>query len=111
MLFVKGKDGNILVFFKSWLELGAYCLTPDIAVKARHVGGSSHQIPIEIGSTQGKALETVEALKSYGLIDIQQDDFSLKVTFTFLKFKFEVDNFFWDNKFCSLYIFLHQSSN
>ncbi|KAL5560736.1 hypothetical protein UlMin_036947 [Ulmus minor] len=31
-------------------------VTPDIAVKARRVGGSTHQIPIEIGSTQGKAL-------------------------------------------------------
>ncbi|KAL8269147.1 hypothetical protein R6Q59_000459 [Mikania micrantha] len=27
-----------------------------IAVKARHVGGSTHQVPIEIGSTQGKHL-------------------------------------------------------
>ncbi|MBA0611723.1 hypothetical protein Godav_012385, partial [Gossypium davidsonii] len=24
--------------------------------KARHVGGSTHQVPIEIGSTQGKTL-------------------------------------------------------
>nr|VDD65742.1 unnamed protein product [Brassica oleracea] len=31
-------------------------VTPDIAVKARRVGGSTHQVPIEIGSTQGKAL-------------------------------------------------------
>ncbi|KAK6139098.1 hypothetical protein DH2020_027159 [Rehmannia glutinosa] len=31
-------------------------VTPDIAVKARRVGGSAHQVPIEIGSTQGKAL-------------------------------------------------------
>ncbi|QHO53329.1 hypothetical protein HN51_022169 [Arachis hypogaea] len=31
-------------------------VTPDIAVKARHVGGSTHQVSIEIGSTQGKAL-------------------------------------------------------
>ncbi|KAK8968090.1 hypothetical protein KSP40_PGU022058 [Platanthera guangdongensis] len=30
-------------------------VTPDIAVKARRVGGSTHQVPIEIGSTQGKA--------------------------------------------------------
>lgn len=29
---------------------------PDIAVKARRVGGSTHQVPIEIRSTQGKAL-------------------------------------------------------
>ncbi|KAH0440539.1 hypothetical protein IEQ34_025562 [Dendrobium chrysotoxum] len=31
-------------------------VTPDIAVKARRVGGSTHQVPISIGSTQGKAL-------------------------------------------------------
>jgi small subunit ribosomal protein S7 len=31
-------------------------VTPEIAVKARRVGGSTHQVPIEIGSTQGKAL-------------------------------------------------------
>ncbi|CAN6459316.1 unnamed protein product [Victoria cruziana] len=31
-------------------------LTPNIVVKARHVGGSTHQVPIEIGSRQGKAL-------------------------------------------------------
>ncbi|KAF8047353.1 hypothetical protein N665_3080s0006 [Sinapis alba] len=31
-------------------------VTPDIAVKERLVGGSTHQVPIEIGSTQGKAL-------------------------------------------------------
>ncbi|KAL4323508.1 hypothetical protein GQ457_11G033110 [Hibiscus cannabinus] len=31
-------------------------VTPDIAVKARRVGGSTHQVPIEIGSTKGKAL-------------------------------------------------------
>ncbi|KAG5586120.1 hypothetical protein H5410_046554 [Solanum commersonii] len=31
-------------------------VTPDITVKVRRVGGSTHQVPIEIGSTQGKAL-------------------------------------------------------
>ncbi|KAE9617795.1 putative ribosomal protein S5/S7 [Lupinus albus] len=31
-------------------------VTPDIAVKARRVGGSTHQVPIQIGSAQGKAL-------------------------------------------------------
>ncbi|KAL6556190.1 hypothetical protein OROGR_005478 [Orobanche gracilis] len=31
-------------------------VTPDIAVKARRVSGSTHQVPIEIGSTQGKAI-------------------------------------------------------
>ncbi|KAF2282305.1 hypothetical protein GH714_043971 [Hevea brasiliensis] len=30
--------------------------TPDIAVKARLVGGLTQQVPIEMGSTQGKAL-------------------------------------------------------
>nr|YP_004123461.1 ribosomal protein S7 [Rhizanthella gardneri]ACU46592.1 ribosomal protein S7 [Rhizanthella gardneri] len=30
-------------------------VTPNIAVKARRVGGSTHQVPIEIGSRQGKA--------------------------------------------------------
>ncbi|KAL5573036.1 hypothetical protein UlMin_022633 [Ulmus minor] len=46
-------------------------VTPDIAVKARRVGGSTHQVPIEIGSTQGKALaircfELVDAVKGSG---------------------------------------------
>jgi len=31
-------------------------VTPDIAVKARRVSGSTHQVPVEIGSTQRKAL-------------------------------------------------------
>jgi small subunit ribosomal protein S7 len=31
-------------------------VTPDIAVKARRVSGSTHKVPISIGSTQGKAL-------------------------------------------------------
>ena len=31
-------------------------VTPDIGLKARRVGGLTHQVPIEIGSTQGKAL-------------------------------------------------------
>jgi small subunit ribosomal protein S7 len=31
-------------------------VTPDIAVKARRVGGSTYQVPIEIGSAQGKTL-------------------------------------------------------
>ncbi|KAH0851461.1 LOW QUALITY PROTEIN: hypothetical protein HID58_094737 [Brassica napus] len=34
-------------------------VTPDIAVKARTCGGSTHQVPIEIGSTQGKHLPFV----------------------------------------------------
>ncbi|XP_047257904.1 30S ribosomal protein S7, chloroplastic-like [Capsicum annuum] len=31
-------------------------VTPDITIKERRVGGSNHQVPIEIESTQGKAL-------------------------------------------------------
>nr|YP_010286840.1 ribosomal protein S7 [Hydrocharis dubia]YP_010286854.1 ribosomal protein S7 [Hydrocharis dubia]UKT60914.1 ribosomal protein S7 [Hydrocharis dubia]UKT60915.1 ribosomal protein S7 [Hydrocharis dubia] len=31
-------------------------ITPTIAVKARRVSGSTHQVPIEIGPRQGKAL-------------------------------------------------------
>ncbi|CAI8582989.1 unnamed protein product [Vicia faba] len=31
-------------------------VTPNIGVKARRVSESTHQVPIEIGSTQGKAL-------------------------------------------------------
>ncbi|RZC92609.1 hypothetical protein C5167_029534 [Papaver somniferum] len=41
-------------------------VTPDIAVKARRVGGSTHQVPIEIGSTQGKALAILDASKGSG---------------------------------------------
>ncbi|KAJ9140539.1 hypothetical protein P3X46_031175 [Hevea brasiliensis] len=40
-------------------------VTPDIAVKARSVGGSTQQVPIEIGSTQGKAL----AIRCFELVD------------------------------------------
>nr|GEV50698.1 ribosomal protein S7, chloroplastic [Tanacetum cinerariifolium] len=40
----------------SVLRQAIHGVTPSIAVKARHVGGSTHQVPIEIGSTQGKAL-------------------------------------------------------
>lgn len=31
-------------------------VTPDVAVKARRVGGSTQQVPIEVGTFQGKAL-------------------------------------------------------
>lgn len=31
-------------------------VTPEVTLKARRVGGSTHQIPVEIGSGQGKAL-------------------------------------------------------
>nr|YP_009436761.1 ribosomal protein S7 [Cyphia phyteuma]YP_009436780.1 ribosomal protein S7 [Cyphia phyteuma]ATG27136.1 ribosomal protein S7 [Cyphia phyteuma]ATG27157.1 ribosomal protein S7 [Cyphia phyteuma] len=31
-------------------------VTPRIAVKARRVSGSTHQVPIEVGSTRGKVL-------------------------------------------------------
>jgi small subunit ribosomal protein S7 len=40
-------------------------VTPDIAVKARRVGGSTHQVPIEIGSTQGKAHAIRSLLLAY----------------------------------------------
>ncbi|XP_047264708.1 30S ribosomal protein S7, chloroplastic-like [Capsicum annuum] len=38
------------------LRQGIYGVTPDITVKARRAGGSTHQVPIKIGSTQGKTL-------------------------------------------------------
>ncbi|KAD7117375.1 hypothetical protein E3N88_04643 [Mikania micrantha] len=38
------------------LHQAIHGVTSGIAVKARRVGGSTHQVPIEIGSTQGKAL-------------------------------------------------------
>ena len=31
-------------------------VTPDVTMKARRVGGSTYQVPLEIGSVQGKAL-------------------------------------------------------
>lgn len=34
-------------------------VTPNIIVKARRVGGYTHQVPIEVGSTQGKDLPFV----------------------------------------------------
>ncbi|KAL8249165.1 hypothetical protein R6Q59_006033 [Mikania micrantha] len=40
----------------SVLHQAIHGVTLGIAVKARRVGGSTHQAPIEIGSTQGKAL-------------------------------------------------------
>ncbi|EYU38954.1 hypothetical protein MIMGU_mgv1a024520mg [Erythranthe guttata] len=40
----------------SVLHQAIHRVTPDLGVKARRVGGSTHQVPIEIGSTQGKAL-------------------------------------------------------
>ncbi|MFS7907575.1 putative ribosomal protein S5/S7 [Helianthus anomalus] len=40
----------------SVLRQAIHGVTPGIVVKARRVGGSTHQVPIEIGSTQGKAL-------------------------------------------------------
>ncbi|KAK8310343.1 hypothetical protein V6Z11_D02G180100 [Gossypium hirsutum] len=41
-------------------------VTPDIAVKARRVGGSTYQIPIKIGSTQGKSL----VIRCFELVDV-----------------------------------------
>ncbi|KAL8197749.1 hypothetical protein R6Q57_024283 [Mikania cordata] len=40
----------------SILRQAIHGVTPGIAVKARRVCGSTHQVSIEIGSTQGKAL-------------------------------------------------------
>ncbi|CAK7329888.1 unnamed protein product [Dovyalis caffra] len=31
-------------------------VTPDVSVKSRRVGGSTHQVPVEVGTLQGKAL-------------------------------------------------------
>lgn len=31
-------------------------VTPDQTVKARHMGASTHQVPIEVGTLQGKSL-------------------------------------------------------
>ncbi|RZC75422.1 hypothetical protein C5167_050902 [Papaver somniferum] len=41
-------------------------VTPDIAVKARRIYGSTHQVPIEMRSTQGKALAILDAAKGSG---------------------------------------------
>nr|YP_009668121.1 ribosomal protein S7 [Plagiochila chinensis]QCW58897.1 ribosomal protein S7 [Plagiochila chinensis] len=63
-------------------------VTPNVAVKARRIGGSTYQIPLEIQSTQGKALairwllsaarkrsgEDMAARLSYELIDAARDN-------------------------------------
>jgi len=63
-------------------------VTPNVAVKARRIGGSTYQIPLEIRSTQGKALairwllsaarkrsgESMAAKLSYELIDAAKDN-------------------------------------
>lgn len=41
---------------RSVLEQAIRRVTPAIAVKARRASGSTHQVPSEIGSTQGQAL-------------------------------------------------------
>ncbi|KAL5554219.1 hypothetical protein UlMin_041620 [Ulmus minor] len=49
------KHGKKIIGLSNYLS--TICgVTPDIAVKARRVGRSTHQVPIEIGSTQGKSL-------------------------------------------------------
>nr|QEG98415.1 ribosomal protein S7 [Burmannia itoana] len=48
----------------SVLRQAIYEVTPDITVKERRVSGSIHQIPIEIGSTQGKAIAIRWLLKA-----------------------------------------------
>nr|YP_010033286.1 ribosomal protein S7 [Diplophyllum taxifolium]QOW40260.1 ribosomal protein S7 [Diplophyllum taxifolium] len=63
-------------------------VTPNVTVKARRIGGSTYQIPLEIGSTQGKALAirwllgaarkrsgaNMAAKLSYELIDAAKDN-------------------------------------
>jgi len=63
-------------------------VTPNVTVKARRIGGSTYQIPLEIQSTQGKALairwllgaarkrsgEDIAAKLSYELIDAAKDN-------------------------------------
>nr|QAX91659.1 30S ribosomal protein S7 [Diapensia purpurea]QAX91737.1 30S ribosomal protein S7 [Berneuxia thibetica] len=48
----KNKEKNPLSVLREAIRR----VTPDIAVKARRKSGSTHQVPIEIGPTQGKAL-------------------------------------------------------
>ena len=63
-------------------------VTPNVTVKARRIGGSTYQIPLESQSTQGKALairwllgaarkrsgEDMSAKLSYELIDAAKDN-------------------------------------
>ncbi|CAN6441067.1 unnamed protein product [Victoria cruziana] len=49
----------------SFLRQAIHGVTPNIAVKARRVGGSTHQVPMEIGSIQGKALSNHWLLGAY----------------------------------------------
>nr|YP_009545089.1 ribosomal protein S7 [Gymnomitrion concinnatum]AZB86890.1 ribosomal protein S7 [Gymnomitrion concinnatum] len=63
-------------------------VTPNVTVKARRIGGSTYQIPLEIQSTQGKALairwllaaarkrsgEGMATKLSYELIDAAKDN-------------------------------------
>jgi small subunit ribosomal protein S7 len=63
-------------------------VTPNVTVKARRIGGSTYQIPLEIQSTQGKALAirwllgaarkrsggNMAAKLSYELIDAAKDN-------------------------------------
>ena len=63
-------------------------VTPNVTVKARRIGGSTYQIPLEIQSTQGKALairwllgaarkrsgENMAIKLSYELIDAARDN-------------------------------------
>nr|YP_009668535.1 ribosomal protein S7 [Haplomitrium blumei]QCW59311.1 ribosomal protein S7 [Haplomitrium blumei] len=50
---VKQKTGKNPLFV---LRQAIRKVAPDVAVKARRVGGSTYQVPVGIGSTQGKAL-------------------------------------------------------
>lgn len=45
-------DTNPLIVLRDAIQ----GVTPDVTVKSRRVGGSTHQVPIEVGYAQGKAL-------------------------------------------------------
>jgi len=63
-------------------------VTPDVTIKARRIGGSTYQVPLEIGSIQGKALairwlltaarkrsgRNMALKSSYELIDAARDN-------------------------------------
>nr|YP_009121274.1 ribosomal protein S7 [Epipogium aphyllum]YP_009121275.1 ribosomal protein S7 [Epipogium aphyllum]AII40883.1 ribosomal protein S7 [Epipogium aphyllum]AII40885.1 ribosomal protein S7 [Epipogium aphyllum]AIS35845.1 ribosomal protein S7 [Epipogium aphyllum]AIS35847.1 ribosomal protein S7 [Epipogium aphyllum] len=48
----KDKEINPLYIFRQAI----YEVTPDISIKERYVSGSTHKVPIEIGSMRGKLL-------------------------------------------------------
>jgi small subunit ribosomal protein S7 len=46
-------------------------VTPNVIVKAKHVSGSTYQVPIEIVSTQGKTLVICWLLKHLGNVQAE----------------------------------------